>query len=144
MPEPLLRAVEWLQFGGSATPAWLWLVRCAALYLLGLGVSVFQQRELALRFLGGFAATTRANSLESVLRFAAGVAFIGASPQMRAPALFAVFGAVLAVTAIPMLLLPGVHKHYAAWAVPFAQRIAPLFGALALMLGALILFATLG
>lgn len=139
----LQRAVEWLQFGGSATLVWLWLVRLAATYLIGLGIVVFRRRELALRFLGGFAATPAANALESLLRLVAGIAFMGASPAMHMAELFAAFGAVLVVTAIPMLLLPDLHKRYAGWAVPFAQRIAPLFGVLALLLGVLVLFATL-
>ncbi|MEM7610511.1 MAG: hypothetical protein AAF270_02455 [Pseudomonadota bacterium] len=135
--------VDGLQFGPTASDIWLWLVRLCAAYLVGLGMVVFWRRSLALRFLGGFAATLRANTLESVLRFAAGIAFLGASPAMRTPGFFVVFGTVLAVSALGMLLLPGAHKRYASWAVPLAQRIATLLGTVSIILGLVIGWATL-
>lgn len=134
---------SFVQGGGALTGLWQIVVLAAVGYLLVLGVAAYVRPALSRRFLAGFAATRKANTVESLLRLLAGVAFIGASPGMRFSELFFWFGVVLAVTAVPMLLLPGLHGRYAAWAVPFAQRILPFYGAGAIGLGLFIAYALL-
>ncbi len=134
---------SFVQGGGALTGLWQIVVLAAVCYLLVLGVAAYVRPALSRRFLAGFAATRTANTVESLLRLLAGVAFIGASPDMRLSELFFWFGVVLAVTAVPMLLLPGLHGRYAKWAVPFAQHILPFYGAGAVGLGMFIAYALL-
>ncbi len=131
---------NWLQFGGAATGIWVVLVGAAASYLVGLGLAVLIKRDIALRYLGVFASTPRANAIECSLRIVAGIALLGAAQRMMFTDFHRLFGAILVVTSIAMLMVYEWHKRYASWAVPFAQRIAPLFGVLALALGGFVGF----
>jgi hypothetical protein len=143
MADAAERLVAFLQFGGAAVPVWLLIVGLAALYLAWLGLTTFIARERAERFLRALASTPRANALEASLRFAAGIGFVGASPHAAYPAAFVAAGAVLAVTAVPMLLLPGLHARYAKWVAPLVGPMMPVIGATSLLLAALIGYALL-
>ena len=57
------------------------------------------------------------------------------------PVAFFWFGAVLAITAIPMMFLYRFHKSQGVWAIPFAKRILPLMGVVAIAVGVLIAWA---
>ena len=120
---------------------WMALVWVCAIYLIVLGVMTFVRPALVRRFLEGYAASQRLNALEAGLRLLAGLAFMGASPAMHWSLAFFWFGVVLAASAIPMLFLYQTHKRYAVWAIPFAKRILPLYGVLALSLGGLVVWA---
>jgi len=71
----------------------------------------------------------------------AGVAFIGVSPEAQFPAVFFWFGAVLAVSAIAMTFLYGLHRRYAGWAMPLAKRLLPMLGLGAFGLGGFLLWS---
>lgn len=120
---------------------WVTGVCLSAGYLAALSVACVVRRDLAIRFLGGFASSWRANSLEAVLRLAAGLSFMGASPDLKGSIAFFTFGAFLAVSAVIMGVAWPLHRRYARWAVPFAQRILPLYAALSAALGGLVVWA---
>lgn len=113
----------------------LWL---SCFYLLGLGLLILTNRERAYHFLSAFAQTTRANWIESLLRMLVGIAFVIAAPVLDHSALARLFGAFLAGTALLFVLLPGLHRRYAAPAVASVAPFLPLLGvasiALALIL----------
>ena len=56
---------------------------------------------------------------------------------------FVAAGIVLAVTAVPMLLLPGLHARYAKRVAPIIGPMMPLIGMTSVMLAALIGYALL-
>jgi hypothetical protein len=120
---------------------WVTGVGLSAGYLAALSVACIVRRDLAMRFLGGFASSWRANGLEAVLRLAAGLSFMGASPDLKASIAFFTFGAFLAVSAVVIGVAWRLHRRYARWAIPFAQRILPLYAALSAAFGGLIVWA---
>lgn len=114
---------------------WHVLLALGAGYLVVMGLAAFAAREKLKGFLRGFATGIGVNTFESLTRGLMGVAFMGASPDGAYPVIAFWFGAVLAVTAIPMLLLPRTHRRFAGWAVPFAISILPLYGVLSFVFG---------
>src|SRR5262245_44166871 len=84
---------------------WVWrvVVWAAAAYLLILGALMFVRPAVVHRFFGGFAASWRINLLEAGVRLVVGLAFMGVSPETKLPLVVFGFGAVLAVTAIPLM-----------------------------------------
>ena len=135
------QVTTWLRPDEDWVRAWLVVSGLCGAYLTGLGLLIFLKPGMAKAVLGGFAGGLLANSFEALVRAIAGVALMGVSPDTRFPAIFFVFGAFLLVSAIPMALLPRTHRRFASWAVPFALRIMPLFGALSIIFGALLLWA---
>jgi hypothetical protein len=121
--------------------AWRLVVWICAAYLLTLGVLVFIRPAAVHRFFGGLAASWRINFLEAVLRLIAGLAFMAVSRETKIPPLFFWFGAVLAITAIPLMFLYRFHKSQAVWVIPLTKRFLPLMGIVAIVLGALIVWA---
>lgn len=119
---------------------WRAAVLGSALYLIALGSVAIAAPVKAQRFLGGFAQTQSANLFEAVLRLIAGLAFMGASPNLRLPELAFWVGAFLSASAIVLVLLFPVHKKFASWAVPFSQRHLRLIALGALLLGGLVLW----
>ena len=57
--------------------------------------------------------------------------------------MFVAAGIVLAVTAVPMLLLPGLHARYAKLVAPVIGPMMPVIGVTSLILAALIGYALL-
>ena len=133
--------VEALRPYDALTSTWHLVVWLSATFLLLNGAAAFVSPATASRFLEGYVRSPRINFLEAALRLAAGVGFMGASPDMKLSHMFFLFGAVLTVTAVPMMFLYGPHKRYAAWAIAFAKRILSLYGLLSLALGGLIVWA---
>jgi hypothetical protein len=121
--------------------AWQLVVWACVVYLLSLGATIFIRPSLARRFLGGFATSRALNSLEAILRLIVGLAFMAVSPDTKLPIVFFAFGAVLAVTAIPIMFFYGLHLRLKPVAVPLIERFLPLYGALAIALGAVIAWA---
>ncbi len=95
----------------AASLAILWL---ATAYLVALGLAAVVRPAWVRMFLAGFAQTTTANLVEVGLRLLVGLAFAGAAERTRNPLVAIVIGSVLVVSALLMLLLPGVHRHFAA------------------------------
>ncbi len=120
---------------------WKLVVWASIAYLLALGVLAFLRPASVNRFLDGYVTSKGINFLEAALRLVAGLAYMAVSPDMQLSALFFTFGAILAISAIPMMLLYETHKRYAAWAIPFAKRILPLMAVMSIALGALITWA---
>jgi hypothetical protein len=122
---------------------WAWRLAawaCAA-YLMILGALIFIRPALVMRFFEGLAATNRVNFIEAVLRLAVGLAFIAVSPETKLPDVFFWVGAVLVLTAIPMMFLYRLHKSQAVWVIPLARRILPVMGVVAIALGSLVAWA---
>ena len=122
---------------------WMWrvVVWAAAAYLLILGALMFVRPAVVHRFFGGFASSNRVNFLEAAVRLVVGLAFMGVSAETKLPLVFFGFGAVLAVTAIPLMFLYRLHKAQAGWVIPFTRRFLPLMGVVAIAVGALIAWA---
>jgi hypothetical protein len=120
---------------------WRLVVWACIAYLLILGALVFIRPAVVNRFFEGFVTSARINFFEAALRLIAGLAFIAVSPETKCPVVFFWFGAVLATTAIAMMFLYRFHKRQAVWAIPFAKRILPLMGGMAIGLGVLIAWA---
>ena len=118
--------------------AWRLVVWACAAYLLILGALVFIRPALVHRFFGGFATSQGVNFLEAAIRLIVGLAFMAVSPETTLPLVFFWFGAVLAVTAIPLAFLYRFHKAQTVWVIPFTQRFLPLMGVVAIAVGALI------
>ncbi len=120
---------------------WQATVLIFGLYLVILGAVIFFRRDLAMAYFSKFASTARLNAIEAVLRFWVGLGFMGAAPDIRAPGAAFAFGAVLAVTAVPMLFLPRAHGRYALWSMKLLPKILPGFGAVSILLGFVVLYA---
>jgi len=121
--------------------AWRLVVWASAAYLLALGALAFIHPAVVHRFINGFVASQRVDFLEVALRLIVSLALVAVSPETKLPLLFFWFGAVLAITAIPMMFLHRFNRRQAAWAIPFAKRILPLMGISAIALGGLIVWA---
>jgi hypothetical protein len=121
---------------------WRLVVWACIAFLLVLGAMVFIRPAVVHRFIEGFVTSgRRINFLEVALRLIASLAFVAVSPETKFPVVFFWIGAVLAITAIPMMFLHRFQKSQAVWAIPFAKRILPLTGVLAIALGVLIAWA---
>ncbi len=126
---------SWLVWG------WRLVVWASAAYLLSLGVLAFIRPAVVHRFIDGFVTSRRIDFLEVALRLMVSLALVAVSPETKLPLLFFWFGAVLAITAIPMMFVHRFERRQAAWAMPFAKRILPLMGISAIGLGGLIVWA---
>jgi hypothetical protein len=121
--------------------AWRLVVWASVAYLVVLGLMIFIRPAVVMRFFEGFASSARINTLEAVLRLLIGLAFMAVSKDTRFPVVFFGFGAVLAVTAIPLMFLYGLHTRQRVWVIPLVKRILPLMGAIAIAIGLLIAWA---
>lgn len=133
--------INFLRPNGLVVAVWEMTVLLFALFLIGLAVLIFIRREAALGFLSKFASTPRINALESVLRFVTGLALVGASPDLRFSQIAYFFGLMMAVTSVPMILLPNTHARYGKWSMKILPRILPLYATVAFTMGAFILYA---
>jgi hypothetical protein len=121
---------------------WRLVVWACIAFLLILGALAFIRPAIVHRFIEGFVASgPRINFLEVALRLIASLAFVAVSPETKFPVVFFWIGAVLAITAIPMMFLHRFQKSQAVWAIPFAKRILPLMGVMAIAFGVLIAWA---
>jgi hypothetical protein len=118
------------------------LVVLAALYLMGLGVTVLISPAHAAQFLGGFASSALTHYLELVVRLAAGWAFLQYAPQMLFSGFFVVGGWILVVTTLALFAVPWRwHQRFAQWGVPHATRNLRPVAAASFMFGGFILTA---
>ena len=121
---------------------WRLVVWACIAFLLILGALVFIRPAVVHRFIEGFVASGRViNFLEVALRLIVALAFVAVSPETKFPVVFFWIGALLAITAIPMMFLHRFNKSRAEWAIPFAKRIPPLMGIVAIAIGVLIAWA---
>jgi hypothetical protein len=121
--------------------AWRLVVWASVAYLIAVGLLIFVRPAVVMRFFEGFASSARINTLEAVLRLIIGLAFMAVSRDMKFPVVFFGFGAVMAVTAIPLMFLYGLHTRQRVWVIPLVKRILPLMGVIAIALGLLIAWA---
>jgi len=121
--------------------AWRSVVWVSAALMLALSALVFIRPALIHRFHERFVASHHIDFLELALRLIVSLAFIAVSPETKLPRLFFWSGAMLAITAIPMLFLHRFQRRQAARAVPLTKRILPLMGILGIALGGLIMWA---
>ena len=119
---------------------WRLVVWACIAYMLILGALTFIHPVVVNRYCEGFTTSHQVN-FYSGLRLIAGLAFIAESPEARFPVLIFWFGTVLAVTAIPMMLLHRRHKHQMAWAIRYAKRLLPVMGAVAIAFGVWLMWA---
>jgi hypothetical protein len=119
------------------------LVVCACIaFLLILGALAFIRPAVVHRFIEGFVTSGLIiNLVEVALRLIAGLAFVAVSPETKFPVVFFWIGAMLAITAIPMMFLHRFNKSRAVWAIAFAKRILPVMGVVAIAVGVLIVWA---
>jgi hypothetical protein len=121
---------------------WRLVVWACIAFLLSLGALAFLRPAVVHRFIEGFVTSGRViNLLEVALRLIAALAFVAVSPETKFPVVFFWIGVVLAITAIPMMFLHRFTKSQAVWAIPFAKRILPLMGVVAIAVGVLIAWA---
>ena len=132
--------VNLLQSNPLLIDIWRGVIWLCAVYLLLLGFVIFLRRDFALRFLGSFATTIGFNTLEVVLRFIAGLAFMGLSTELKYSAVAFGFGAVLCITALVMLALPMTHRHYGKWAIKFVTPIISFVGLSSIVLGGFLIY----
>ena len=137
----MTQIVDALNFSDLMTTVWVICIWAAAVFLVALGLAIFLRRESATKFLQGYASSFTVNTLEALLRFLVGIAFVGGSIETKFPVAFFAFGVMLAITAIPILLFPKLHQQFARWAIPFAIHILPGYGAGSILLGALVIYA---
>jgi len=126
---------------GALAPVWRLVVWACAAYLIILGAAIFIRPAVALRYLDGFASSRLLNTLEAVLRFIAGLAFMGGSPEMKYASPFFWFGALLAVTAIPIMFFYDLHNRFRPQVGPLVRRFLAVYGIIAIALGAAIAWA---
>jgi len=121
---------------------WRLVVWTCIAFLLILGLLVFIRPAVVHRFIERFVtAGFIINLLEVVLRLVAGLAFAAVSAETKFPIVFFSIGMALAITALPMMLLHRFNSSRAASAIPFAKRIMPLMGVVAIVVGMLIAWA---
>lgn len=120
---------------------WRGITYLCATYLIVLAGVIFFRRDLAMKFFSGFASTAGLNTLEVVLRFLAGIAFMGAAAQSRFPEISFYFGLFLAVTALVLLLFYPLHKRFAVVVMKGLPVFLPLMGPVCLVLAGLIIYA---
>ena len=138
--EPLLDTLVRLEpFSGF----YVSVLRLAAVFLIAVALSVLIMPEQAKRFLSGYASTLLVNSIEGVLRALVGLSLTGYAHQAGLSFILELAGVFLVVSALAILVLPGLHKSFARWAVPFALRILPVYGAGAAVIGIALLAMTL-
>lgn len=111
-------------------------------YPLILGALAFIRPAVAHRFIEGFVTSgLTIHLLEVALRLIAGLAFVAVSPETKSPVVVFWIGAVLAITAIPMMFLHRFNRRRARSEIAFAKRILPLMGVAAIAVGMLIAWA---
>lgn len=115
-------------------PVWLGVLWLAAAYLIFFGLAVILKPARTRKFLSSFAQSTMANLTEAGLRATVGLAFVGASGSTKAPEFSILLGLFLAVSAVLMALLPGLHRRFAARATASVFKMFPALGVMALML----------
>jgi hypothetical protein len=121
---------------------WRLIVWACIAFLVTLGALAFVRPAVVNRFIEAFVTSGGIiNLLEVTLRLIAGLAFVAVSPETKFPVVFFWIGAGLAITAVPMMFLHRFNKSRAAWAIPFAKRILPLTGVMAIAVGVLIAWA---
>ena len=118
-------AVGFAQGAIAASTLILW---ATAAYLLVLGVTAIVTTARTRIFLVGFAQTTSANLVEGGLRLLVGLTFIAASGRTRGPTVSLIIGWFLVVTAVAMLLLPSLHRRFAATTTSRVASVLPLVG----------------
>lgn len=112
------------------------------LYLLALGGASFVAPRKAASFLGGFAGTASKHFLEMGLRLVVGAALVLQAPRMAFSVAFNLLGwAMLATTAVLLLIPWRWHQKVAEHVLPRAMRHLWLMGMCSLAFGALILVA---
>lgn len=120
------------------------IVLCIAAYLIAQAFAVVFARELVTRYLSAFASSARAHYLEQGLRLVAGAALVSAAPQMRFSAAVSGFGWIVVVTTLGLLLIPWRwHHRFAQWAIPLAIRNLTSYAVGSLLLGLVLLAASL-
>lgn len=125
----------------TLSPMWRLVIWACVAYLLILGAMIFVRPAAAIRYLDGFASSRLLNSLEAVLRFVVGLAFMGVSPEMKYSAVFFWFGALLAVTAIPIMFFYDLHRRFRPQVGPLVRRLLAVYGIIAIALGAVLAWA---
>lgn len=115
---------------------WLWpaILVLAAIYLIALGGMAILRPSTAVRFLSGFAQTTRANVAEAVVRSLIGLAIIGMAPVWQS-LIAAGAGLFLIVTALAMLVFPQQHRRHATRSVSAVSGAIRYIGAASLAFG---------
>lgn len=132
------QAVQILTYVEPLRFAWRVVAWACVAYLLILGALIFIRPAIVHRFFGGLASSWRVNFLEAVLRLVAGLAFVAVSRETKFPVAVFWCGAVLAVTAVPLMFLHQLHRAQAAWVLPLTRRFLPVMGIVAIALGGLI------
>jgi hypothetical protein len=112
------------------------VVAAAGVFLVVLGIMALATPRKVRAFLLGFAAIPTRHYFELGVRMTVGFAFILASPQLPASAIFFIAGAVLLGTTMLMAVLPfRLHQAFAKRSVPTAIAYLPLIGLAALAAG---------
>lgn len=115
-----------------------------ALYFVALGAVALAVPENATRFLQHFASSARAHYVELTVRLAIGVAFLLRASALPLPQVFTVFGGCLVITTACLFAVPWRwHRRFAERTVPRVTRHLRLFAVACLLLGSLVLAATL-
>jgi uncharacterized protein YjeT (DUF2065 family) len=117
------------------------VVVLSGVFLIGLAGLIGFRPQTAEGFLRSFASSPRAHYTEQALRLIAGGALVLFAPSMWFPAVFSVFGWLIAVTAVLLLLAPWRwHHEFGKQAIPLIIRHMKLFGLGALALGILVFY----
>jgi hypothetical protein len=112
------------------------VVAVAGGFLALLGVMALVTPLRISAFLLGFAGTPLRHYLELAVRFAVGLAFMLASPQLPGSGVFLAAGALLVGTTVVMAVLPfRLHQAFARRSVPSALPYLPLIGLASLAAG---------
>lgn len=120
------------------------VIVATALYFVGLGVVALAAPERATRFLHGFASSAKAHYVELLVRLAVGIAFLLRASTLPLPQVFTLFGGCLVITTACLFAVPWRwHRRFAERTVPHAVRHLRVFAVASLLLGSLVLAATL-
>ena len=118
------------------------IVVAAGLFFIALGGASLLLPANVGGFLLGFAGSPSKHYGELALRFLVGGAFVFHARQMLFPGVFTIFGwALLATTAVLLLVPWRWHHRFAQRSVPQALRFLPLVGVSSIALGGLVLVA---
>jgi hypothetical protein len=118
------------------------IVMSTSAFLILLGLACLWLPAHATKFLQGFATTARLHYIELLIRVIAGAAFLVHGPSSRFPTMFDTVAWVLLATTAIMLVVPWrQHRKFAIHAVSIAARFIRHLGAIAVAMGAALLFA---